>query len=257
MNDRDAVTARLVDAGFIAANDEAGELLRSANGDSAVLESMVARRLRGEPLAWILGFTDFCGQRIRIDEGVFVPRWHSELIADRAVVRLPSRGTAVDLCTGCGAIAKTLKTRRPEARVVATELDDRSVACAASNGVEVFRGDLFAPLPQGLEGTVDVVAGVVPYVPTRSMTLLSRDTLVFESTLSYDGGEDGADILHRVVRESPRFLRPGGALLIELGGGEAELLQPDLARHGFRDVTVLRDDDGDVRGIEATWDHPS
>ncbi|MGZ4280322.1 MAG: putative protein N(5)-glutamine methyltransferase, partial [Solirubrobacteraceae bacterium] len=132
------------------------------------------------------------------------------------------------------------------------DLDERAVACALATGVEAYRGDLFAALPQALEGGVDVVIGVVPYVPTSDLPLLQRDTLAFESPLSYDGGDDGTAILRRVLVDSPRFLRRGGALLLELGGEEADALREDLARLGYADVTVLVDEDGDVRGIEAT-----
>lgn len=249
----DDVTTRLAHAGFIAAREEAEELLGCSGGDDFLLASMIERRLRGEPLAWITGFAMFCGSRIRIDRGVYVPRWQSEPLARRAAARLPAKGIAIDLCTGSGAIAKALHVARPSARVVASEIDDRAVHCASTNGVEVFAGDLFAPLPRDLEGTVDVVVGVVPYVPTRSLALLPRDTLVFESTLSYDGGEDGVNILRRVVRESGQFLRPGGALLMELGGDEVELLQSDLAGQHFTVVETLFDEDGDVRGLEATF----
>jgi release factor glutamine methyltransferase len=82
---------------------------------------------------------------------------------------------------------------------------------------------------------------------------LQRDTFAFESTLSYDGGSDGTDILRRVLRESPRFLRRGGALLLELGGNQAEELDGDLARLGYVDVSVLSDEDGEARGIEARF----
>jgi release factor glutamine methyltransferase len=249
----DDVTTRLADAGFIAAREEAEELLECSRGDDLILASMIERRLRGEPLAWITGFAMFCGSKLRIDRGVYVPRWQSEPLARRAAVRLPAHGTAIDLCTGSGAIAKTLHVARPRARVVASDIDDRAVHCALSNGVEVYGGDLFESLPRDLEGTVDVVVGVVPYVPTRSLALLPRDTLVFESTLSYDGGEDGVQILRRVVRESGRFLRPGGTLLIELGGDEIELLQDELVGQHFTEVDTLFDDDGDVRGLEATF----
>jgi release factor glutamine methyltransferase len=190
--------------------------------------------------------------RIRVEDGVYVPRWQSEGLARSAVSRLPARGTAIDLCTGSGALAKTLLARRPNARVVASDLDERAVSCARSNGVEVYLGDLFTPLPRELLGRVDVIVGVVPYVPTSSMVLLPRDTLIFESPVSYDGGPDGLDVLRRVIQESPRFLRIGGCLLVELGGEQAELVQGDLARSHFRDITVLSDDDGDVRGLEAT-----
>ncbi len=211
------------------------------------------RRLTGEPLAWIIGGVSFCGVQIRVDRGVYVPRQQSEALAHRAVERLPADGVAIDLCTGSGAIARTLTEKRPGARVVASDVDERSIACAAANGVEVYRGDLFTPLPSELEGRVDVVVGVVPYVPTPALPLLQRDTFAFESPLAYDGGRDGTNILRRVLRDSPRFLRPGGALLLELGGEQAGELGDDLARLGYIHVSVLLDDDGDVRGIEATF----
>ena len=242
----------MADAGFIAARDEAEELLECSLGDDAVLVSMIERRLRGEPIAWITGFAMFCGLMIRVDPGVYVPRWQSEPLARRAVMRLPERGVAVDLCTGSGAIARTLHVARPNAKVVASDIDERAVKCASSNGVEAYLGDLFAPLPRDLEGTVDVVIAVVPYVPTPSLPLLPRDTLVYESTLSYDGGDDGADVLRRVVSRSRHFLRHGGSLLVELGDEQVELLQGDLAAQGFTELLTLFDDEGDVRGLEAS-----
>jgi release factor glutamine methyltransferase len=248
----DDLVTRLQNGGFVAAEEEADELLARAGGDAELLDSLVARRLTGEPLAWITGSVSFCGLEIRVDPGVYVPRWQSEPLARRAAERLPARGAAIDLCTGCGAIARTLMTRHPGARVVASDLDERAVACAAANGVEVYRGDLLDPLPRALEGRVDVIVGVVPYVPTPDLPLLQRDTFTFESALSYDGGRDGTDILRRVLTDSPRFLRPGGALLLELGGEQAGALRDDLARLGYDDVGVLLDEDGDPRGIEAT-----
>jgi release factor glutamine methyltransferase len=251
-NDPQALAAVLSAAGFVAAEDEAEELLARAAGDAELLDSLVERRLTGEPLAWITGRVSFCGLEIRVDPGVYVPRWQSEPLARRAVERLPATGTAVDLCTGSGAIAKTLMANRPGARVVASDIDERAVACAAANGVEVYLGDLFAPLPSTLEGQVDVVIGVVPYVPTLALHLLPSDTFAFESPLSYDGGPDGTEILRCAVTDSPRFLRRGGALLLELGGEQADILEDYLARVGYPDLTVLADDEGEVRGIEAT-----
>jgi release factor glutamine methyltransferase len=250
-NELETLTALLSGAGFIAAREEADELLACAAGDANLLDSLVARRLTGEPLAWITGRVVFCGLEIRVDPGVYVPRWQSETLARRAVERLPPNGAAIDLCTGSGAIAKTLMTNRSSARVVASDVDERAVACATANGVETYCGDLFGPLPPALESRVDVVVGVVPYVPTPALPLLQRDTFAFESPLSYDGGADGTAILRRVLTDCPRFLRPGGALLLELGGEQADALGDDLARLGYVDVAVLVDEDGDVRGIEA------
>jgi release factor glutamine methyltransferase len=242
----------LASEGFIAADEESQELIAFAVGDSERLDAAVRRRLTGEPLAWITGRVIFCGIDVHVAPDVYVPRWLTEPLAQRAIERLPERGIAVDLCTGSGAIAAVLRAHRPQARVVATDIDARAVECATTNGVEVYLGDLFAPLPADVAGRVDVVVGVVPYVPTSELPLLQRDTFTFERPLAYDGGVDGADILRRVLVEAPRFLKPGGAILLEVGGDQADLLKEDLDRLGYIDVTILADEDGDVRGIEAT-----
>ena len=252
-SDHATVSALLSGAGFIAADEEAEELLAAAGDDATLLDALVERRLTGEPLAWITGHVPFCGVDVHVDPGVYVPRWHTEGLARRAVERLQVDGIAVDLCTGSGAIAKVLATARPGALVVAADIDERAVACARRNGVEAFAGDLFEPLPSGLEGRVDVVVAVVPYVPSAELPLLQRDTFTFESPLSYDGGPDGAGVLRRTLRDSPRFLRRGGTLLLELGGDQADLLGDDLEALGYTRAGVLRDEEGDVRGVEATF----
>ena len=194
--------------GFVAADEEARELLDAAAGDPAQLEALVLRRETGEPLAWITGSVAFCGLQIVVHPDVYVPRWHTELVAERAAARLPEGGVAIDLCTGCGALAATLRARRPGARVVGTDLDPNSVENARANGVEAYAGDLFAPVPADL-GQADVIVAVVPYVPRRALPLLQRDTFRFETALAYDGGEEGLDILLRVLEEAPARLRPG------------------------------------------------
>lgn len=240
MTAEDALVALLMANGFVAPEEEAAEL-RAAGGD---LDALVERRLTGEPLAWITGTVEFCGITIKIGRGVYVPRWHTESLALRAVERMPEGGTGIDLCTGSGAIAAVLTARRG-ARMIGTDLDALCVACARSNGVDARVGDLF----DGEAGPFDVVTGVVPYVPTGDLPLLQRDTFAFESTLAYDGGEDGLAIASRAVQGARETLKPGGALLLELGGRQAEAL--DL--NGFVDVSVVLDEEGDPRGIEATW----
>lgn len=247
------VSAVLSRAGFVVAEEEAGLLLARAGGDAELLGSLIERRLTGEPLAWITGCVSFCGVDVRVDPGVYVPRGHSEPLARRALARLPTDGVAIDLCTGSGAIAKVLKQGRSRTRVVGTDSDERAVRCAAANGVEVYPGDLFEPLPVALAGCVDVVVGVVPYVPTSALPSLQRDTFAFESPLSYDGGDDGTAILRCAVRQSGTFLKPGGALLLELGGDQADALWDEIGRLGYGGLTVLHDEDGDARGVEATF----
>ena len=250
--DRGRLAAILAEAGFVAAEDEAGELLEAAGAEPAVLHAFVERRLAGEPLAWITGRSSFDGIDVRVDLEVYVPRWQSVTLARRSAARLPARGTAIDVCTGSGALAMALRRSCPHARIVATDVDRRAVSCARGNGVEAYAGDLFAPVPPDLERRTDVVVAVVPYVPTPALSLLPRDTLTFEDAAHYDGGPDGTRLLQRVVAEAPRFLRPGGALLLEVGGAQADVLRPVVERLGYASVETWADADGDLRGLEAT-----
>jgi release factor glutamine methyltransferase len=247
---------RLAAAGFISAREEAEELHRAAGGDDDLLAALAERRLAGEPLAWIVGTTAFCGLRLRVERGVYVPRPHTEELPQRAAGRLPADGIAVDVCTGCGAVAAVLADRRPGATVIATDVDERAVACAGANGVDARAGDLFAPLPAELRGCVHVVTGVVPYVPAHELGSLQRDTFAFESPLAYAGGPDGTVVLRRALEGAATLLRTGGAALLELGGDQADLLAADLDRLGFAVDSVVVDEDGDVRGIEATLTRP-
>ena len=247
------IACRLSSVGFVAPDEDAAELVAAANGDCAILRAFINRRLGGEPLAWITGHTTFCGIEILVDPGVYAPRWQSEPLVERAIERLSPGGLCIDVCTGSGAIAKVISTRRPDARVVASDIDPRAIACARRNGIETYLGDLFEPLTPVFGGTADVIIGVVPYVPTPALGLLPRDTLVFESTISYDGGDDGTCHLRRAINDAAGILRHGGALLLELGGDESSLVQDDLIRAGFGNVSLFIDEDGDVRGIESTY----
>jgi release factor glutamine methyltransferase len=218
-----------------------------------LLRALADRRLAGEPLAWITGRADFGNQAVLVDPGVYVPRWQSVELVTRAAARLPFDGNAVDLCTGTGAVAVALGAARPAARIVATDNDNRAVACARANGVEAYEGDLFAAVPDSFRGATDVVVAVVPYVPSTQFHLLPRDTLRFEDASHYDGGPDGAGVLRRVLTDAPGFLRPGGAVVLELGGDQADLLRPTLAHLGYTAVRIWSDEDGDPRGLEATY----
>jgi release factor glutamine methyltransferase len=249
--DRAAVTQILAQAGCVAAPEEADELLLAAAGDVGLLGHLVSRRADGEPLAWLTGSVMFCGLSIVVAPGVYVPRWQTEPMALRAAALLPRTGVAADLCTGAGAIAAVLAASVPTAHVLATELDDNAVRCARRNGVTVLEGFLDEPLPPQLEHHVDVMTAVVPYVPSDALHLLPRDVQVFEPRLALDGGADGTELLVEVARRSPRWLRPGGWLLLELGGDQAEPIGQLLHELRFDEIDVMSDDDGDPRAICA------
>jgi release factor glutamine methyltransferase len=226
--DLEGISAQLRAAGCVAAEDEAADLISAANGDRTLLDELVARRCEGEPIAWLLGSVAFCGEMVLVHPGVYVPRWQSEPMALEALARLPDNGVAVDLCTGSGAIAVVLTRRRPRARVLATETDPGAIGCALANGVDVHPCDLTTGLPAWLAGQVDVVTAIVPYVPTGDLAHLPRDVLEYEPRHALDGGPDGTDFLTSVIRQVAPLLRSGGSLLLEVGGDQAESLEPLL-----------------------------
>jgi release factor glutamine methyltransferase len=244
-------TEELRAAGCIAAEEEAAELVEVAGGDAEQLRALVARRCSGEPLAWLVGSVRFCGETVFVHPGVYVPRWQSEPMVLEAAARLPEHGLAVDLCTGAGAIAVVLAHRRPFARVVASEIDPLAAACARANGVEVFEGDMAETLPAGCIGTFDVVTAVVPYVPSGELHLLPRDVMAYEPRRALDGGEHGTRFLFQAALEAAVLLRPGGSLLLELGGNQADLLEPVLADSGYEDIELLVDEEHDLRALSC------
>jgi release factor glutamine methyltransferase len=243
-----SVVARLAAAGCVAPEDEARELLQDAP-DARQLEVRVQRREGGEPLAWITGRAVFGALALHVAPGVYVPRRQTVELARRAAAVLPVGGTAVDLCTGCGAIAAALSAADPDAVVIGVELDLAAARCARRNGVAVVVGDLATPLHA--ERAVDVVTAVAPYVPTAALRLLPPDVQRHEPARALDGGDDGLAAVRRVVEHAASLVRRGGHLLLELGGEQDVALAPHLARHCFTEVDAWRDDDGDLRGLCA------
>ena len=233
--ERERVLRTLERGGFVAPGAEADALLEASSEGVGPIEDLVARRLRGEPLAWITGWVRFCGLRVRVDRGVFVPRPHTEALARRAVELLPAAGIAVDLCTGSGAVGAVLGSARPRASVVATDLDPVAVACAQRNGVHALVGDLDGPLPPSLRG----------------LHLLPSDVVANEPRLALDGGHRGTTVLVRAAEAAARWLRPGGTVLLELGGDQAGEVGTKLAVLGLSEIRVHQDGDGRDRAIEA------
>jgi release factor glutamine methyltransferase len=256
LKERMRVLHLLAEGGCVAPGAEADVLLRASSEGAGTIEELLSRRLRGEPLAWITGSVRFCGVRVRVDPGVFVPRPHTQALARRAVKLLPPVGIAVDLCTGSGAVAAVLGSAHPRAAVVATDVDPAAVACARRNGVHALVGDLDEPLSPSLRERVDVLTAVAPYVPTEELHLLPRDVLASEPRRALDGGLRGTTVLVRAAEAAARWLRPGGRVLLELGGDQAAEVTTTLAGVGLSEIRVHRDGDGHDRAIEARRSDP-
>jgi release factor glutamine methyltransferase len=235
-----ALAARLRAAGSVFAEDEA-RLLLAADGD---LETLVRRRLAGEPLETVVGWAEFCGLRIVVEPGVFVPRRRTELLAREAAALVRPGSVVVDLCCGTGAIATAVAHLAPGAELHAADLDPRAVACARRNvepvGGSVWLGDLFAALPGRLAGRIDVLAVNAPYVPTEAIATMPPEARDHEARLALDGGDDGLEVHRRVARDAAGWLAPGGTVLIETSTRQASSTAALLADAGLA-ATVRRD----------------
>lgn len=258
------VVARLRAAGCVFAEDEA-LLLAGAAATPAELETLLARRVGGLPLEQVLGWAEFCGLRIAVEPGVFVPRRRSELLVREAagLLRLAAveagPPVVVDLCCGSGAVGAALAAVSAGAGPVevgpvelhAVDIDPVAVRCARSNLAaargQVYAGDLYDPLPAGLRGRVAVLLANAPYVPTAAIALMPPEARSHEPRVALDGGVDGLDIQRRVAAGALPWLTRGGHLLIETSERQAPLtlramadagLQPRQLRSEELDATV-------------------
>ena len=245
---------RLRAAGCVFAEDEA-RLLAEAATSAAELEAMIERRIAGLPLEHILGWAEFCGLRIGVATGVFVPRRRTEFLVRQAELLLRasnggsdddgshnsghsdggshnsghsdggSRAAVVDLCCGSGAVGAALAARLAGIELHASDLDPNAVRCARRNlapaGGRVHEGDLFDPLPPGLRGRIRVLVANAPYVPTAAIGTMPPEARTHEPRMSLDGGPDGLDIQRRVIAGATQWLAAGGHVLIETSRGQA------------------------------------
>ncbi|GAA0529823.1 putative protein N(5)-glutamine methyltransferase [Saccharopolyspora thermophila] len=220
-----SVVDRLRAAGCVFAEQEAQLLLAEA-GSPAQLERMVSRRVEGLPLEVVLGWVRFCGLRIAVEPGVFVPRRRTQLLARQAVALTHPGSVVVDLCCGSAAVAAVVADSVTDTQVHAADIDAAAVRCARRNlpGGRVHQGDLFEPLPGALRGQVEVVVCNAPYVPSGQVAMLPPEAREHEPLVALDGGPDGLAVQRRVVASAAQWLAPGGHLLIESTRRQAETL---------------------------------
>ena len=197
---------RLRAAGCVFAEDEA-RLLVEAAGTPAELTELVDRRVGGVPLEHVLGWAEFCGLRIAVDPGVFVPRRRTELLVREAAALVSGPGAVVvDLCCGSGAVGAALAAVLDQPDVYAVDIDPAAVACARRNlepvGGRVFEGNLYEPLPASLRGQVDVLVANTPYVPSDSVATMPPEARDHEPLAALDGGEDGLDVQRAVAAQA-------------------------------------------------------
>ncbi len=245
----DSIVRRLRAAGCVFAEDEArlleAEAVQAAEPDA--LESMVARRETGVPLEVVLGWAEFCGLRIPVAEGVFVPRRRTEFLAQQAISRVGPAGVVVELCCGAGAVSAALLANDEQLEVHAADIDPVAVACARRHlepRASVYESNLYQALPDELRGRVTVVVANAPYVPTSELELLPREARQYEPQIALDGGSDGLEILRRVAAQAPEWLAPGGHVIVECTAQQSVSLVRSVESYGLAAETVSDPDLG-------------
>ncbi|MBD0381475.1 putative protein N(5)-glutamine methyltransferase [Paenibacillus sedimenti] len=230
------IVTRLRAAGCVFAEEET-RLLISAARTPADLSAMVDRRAAGLPLEQVIGWAEFCGLRIAVNPGVFVPRHRTEFLVRQAAALARSRAVVVDLCCGSGAVGAALAADLEKIELFSVDIDPAAVRCARRNvtavGGQVYEGDLYEPLPATLRGRVDVLVANAPYVPTESLRLLPPEARIHEARVALDGGADGLDVQRRVAAEAPLWLAPGGHLLVETSKRQAPKTVEIFAYNGL------------------------
>lgn len=246
------VVAALRAAGCVFAEDEAA-LLLAATDEPDALAARVARRVAGEPLEQVLGWAEFCGLRIAVVPGVFVPRRRTEVLAEQAIARTPPGSVVVDLCCGSGAVAAAVTAAVGGIEVHAADVEPAAVACAGRNlpGAAVHEGDLFAALPGDLRGRIDVLVANAPYVPTSAIGLMPPEARNHEPPVALDGGADGLGVIRRIVAGAPEWLAAGGAVLFEVGTAQIEGAVAALRSAGLEPLVVEDDERGSTVVVGA------
>ncbi len=217
------------------------------------LQNALKERVQRVPLQYILGTQDFMDLTFSVNENVLIPRQDTETLAEEAVRFLPKDGALLDLCTGSGCIAITVKNRLKEAAVTASDISKPAIAMAKENAkqngvqVEWVVSDLFT----AIRGEYDVITCNPPYIRTEEILSLEPEVRDYEPGIALDGGEDGLDFYRRIIPEAGNFLKPGGILLFEIGCDQGKEVTELMEQAGFQEVRVIRDLAGKDRVVKG------
>jgi release factor glutamine methyltransferase len=222
----------------------------------SLFEESLERRLSGECVAWILGRREFRGLDFAVTAEVLVPRPDTETLVEAALEFIDARGppeqlTLLDLCTGSGAVAISLKHERPGLIASASDISPPALDLARENArrllgktdaVDFIQSSLF----DRISGIFDIIVSNPPYVPSALLATLAPEVRR-EPRIALDGGTDGLDLIRPIIAGAPEHLRPGGLLLLEADPGQMPAIKARFARDGYGDIRVFQDLSGQDR----------
>lgn len=203
-------------------------------------DALVARRSHEEPIAYLTGEREFFGRPFLVTPSVLIPRPETELVVEAALERLPETGgtpLVVDAGTGSGCLAITIALERPRARVIATDISERALDVARANAARLGAGRVEFRHASLLEGVdrADLIVANPPYVAGRDRASLPREVAAFEPHEALFGGQDGFEVIGRLLPAAARVLAARGWLVMEIGAGQAD----DVAQL-FERIPTLR-----------------
>jgi len=213
--------------------------------------SLVKRRARGEPVAYLVGYKEFFSLNFAVDASVLIPRPDTETLADQAIRFLKTRGAAspkvLDLGTGSGCLAIVIAKLLPQSQVVAIDRSAAALAVARANAqkhgvdsrVEFREGDLFQPLKS--EDRFDLIVSNPPYIPSGDVQTLDADVKNHEPLAALDGGSDGLDFYRRIWPEAAAHLQEKASVMVEVGFDQAEQVAAIATKAGFSQVKIVPD----------------
>ncbi len=220
---------------------------------------LVRRRAQRIPLQHLTGTQEFMGFEFVVTPQVLIPRQDTEILVEEALqaaklLKRPAR--ILDLCTGSGCVAVSLKLLAEQAQVTAGDVSGEALAVAKKNAallnaqVTFVQSDLFA----GIDGVFDIIVSNPPYIPTAEIGMLMPEVRDYEPALALDGGADGLEFYRRIIREAPSYLNREGTLLLEIGCLQAEAVTRLLLESGFSDVQCKKDLAGLDRVVQGRYD---
>ncbi len=216
------------------------------------LRGLVKRAGEHEPVAYLVGRTEFYSIEFEVTPDCLIPRPETELLVQKSIELLRKRTgpqSVCDLCTGCGIIAVAIAKNVPDVKVMATDLSEPALGVAAKNvekhklgeRIELRHGDLFEPLVPQLD-VFDLIVCNPPYVSAAEYEALDRNVKDYEPRLALYAGQDGLDVYRRIVEKVDQFLKPDGILLLEIGYKEGCDVQKLLEQTGvFAQIRIDKD----------------